>query len=214
MLTIYGRATSVNVQVVMWAVAELDLVHHRLDYGEVYGGVDTTEFRAMNPNGKIPVLRDGDLVLFESQAILRYLAARYGGEAFWPTDPATRAPLDVWAEWTKATFFPGIMSVFGPLVRADPATVSAERVAALAEALEPLARMLDDRIAAGPWLAGNDFTWADLAVGHVLPRYFGLDFDRAETPHLEAYFARLQERPAFAEHAMVSWEPLRFKGGA
>ncbi len=88
MLTIYGRATSSNVQLVMWAVGELGLAHERLDYGHVHGGIDTPEFRAMNPRGLVPVLRDGDLVVWESCAILRYLAARYGdGGAFWPADP-------------------------------------------------------------------------------------------------------------------------------
>lgn len=214
MLTIYGRTTSVNVQVVMWAVAELDLEYRRLDYGEIYGGVDTSEFRAMNPNGKVPVLTDGDLVMFESQAILRYLAARYGDASFWPETPAARAALDVWAEWTKTTFFPGIMTLFRPLVRDDPAQLDQAALDAGAARLRPLAEMLEARIGAGPWLAGDSFTWADLAVGHVLPRYFGLPFDRADTPSLRAYFARLKDRPAFATHAMVSWEPLRFKGGA
>jgi len=210
MLTIYGRATSVNVQLTMWAVAELE--HTRLDYGEIYGGVDTPEFLAMNPNGKIPVLKQGDLIMFESMAILRYLAARYGDDDFWPTDPDVRAPLDVWAEWTKTTFFASIMILFSALVRQDPATVSTSRIADLAQNIAPMATMLDNRIGAGPWLAGDIFTWADLAVGHVLPRYFGIPFERVDTPQLKAYYERLLKRPAFAEHAMISWETLRFKG--
>ena len=78
MLTVYGRATSSNVQLVMWALAELGLAHERLDFGHVYGGTDTPEFRAMNPNGLVTVLRDGATVIWESMAILRYLGARFG----------------------------------------------------------------------------------------------------------------------------------------
>ena len=87
MLTIWGRNTSSNVQTVMWAVAELGLEHERVDWGGAFGGNDAPDYRAMNPNGLIPVMRDGDTVLWESPVIVRYLGARYGDEAFWPSDP-------------------------------------------------------------------------------------------------------------------------------
>ncbi|MEM0945008.1 MAG: glutathione S-transferase N-terminal domain-containing protein, partial [Pseudomonadota bacterium] len=105
-LTVWGRATSSNVQVVMWAVAELGLEARRIDVGHSYGGLDTEEYGALNPNRRVPTLQDGDLTLWESQAILRYLAARYGDGAFWPADPARRAGLDMWAEWIRTTFQP------------------------------------------------------------------------------------------------------------
>ena len=102
MLTVFGRATSSNVQLVMWTVAELGLRFERLDYGHVHGGLDTPEYDAMNPHRHVPTLRDGDLVVWESCAILRYLAAQYGdGGAFWPSDPMARATVDMWAEWGK-----------------------------------------------------------------------------------------------------------------
>jgi glutathione S-transferase len=106
MVTIWGRATSSNVQAAMWAAAEVGLEVERIDVGGKYGGTDTPAYRAMNPNGLIPVLKDGDLVMFESSAILRYLAARYGDETFWPSDPVIRARLDTWAEWVKTTLCP------------------------------------------------------------------------------------------------------------
>ena len=104
MITIWGRNTSSNVQVVMWAVAELGLEHERIDWGGAFGGNDDPEYRAMNPNGVVPTIRDGELVMWESPAILRYLGARYGDEGFWPADPAERARLDMWAEWVKTSF--------------------------------------------------------------------------------------------------------------
>ena len=106
MITVWGRATSVNVQAVMWALAELGIACERIDVGGAFGGLDTPEFRAMNPNGRIPVLRDRDVFLWESAAIVRYLGAQYGSGGFWPADPLSRAKLDKWAEWMKTSFGP------------------------------------------------------------------------------------------------------------
>ncbi len=210
MITVWGRITSSNVQLVMQTLAELGLEAERIDAGGKFGGTDTPEFRAMNPNGLVPVLKDGDLVLWESAAILRYLAARYGDAAFWPADPARRAELDVWAEWIKSSFTPVFQyGVFWTLVRTPRAERDAERLAAHVAETARLAPMLDARLGAGPWLGGADFTFADVMAGHLLYRYYTLEFDRAETPRLDAYYARLTERPAYRAFAMVSYEPLR-----
>jgi glutathione S-transferase len=209
MLTIYGRDYSSNVQLVMWAVGELGLGHERLDYGHKFGGTGTDEFRAMNPNGLVPVMRDGEVVMFESAAILRYLAARYGDAVFWPADPAVRGPLDTWAEWGKTSFAPAANRVFGTHVVTPPSKRSPATMAEAVAAVVPLAKILDARIGAGPWLAGAGFSFADLGVGHILHRYYTVDWDRPATPALDAYWERLKDRPAYAAHAMVSFEPLR-----
>ena len=203
MITIYGRATSSNVQLVMWMLGELGLEHERLDYGHDFGGTDSAEYRAMNPMGRVPVLRqtrDGadDLILFESGAIARYLAGRYGTAPFWPADPTTRAELDVWAEWMKVTFAPAFAQpIFWALLN-YPRGEGRDAVDQAAQALKPLARILNYRLHHGPWLAGPDFTFADVFVGHLLYRYNVLDFDKAETPALDAYYARLVGRPSFS----------------
>lgn len=209
MITVYGRATSSNVQIVMWAIGELGLEYERLDYGHSYGKTKTPEYLAMNPNGLVPTVRDGDLVLWESGAVLRYLAARYGAEPFWPADPARRAPLDMWAEWAKTTFGPALFPIFQHLVRLPKAQRSEAALEAGVAGIAPVARILDARLGAGPWLAGEDFTFADIAAGTLLYRYYTFPFRRTETPNLDAYYERLKARPAYAEHAMVSYEPLR-----
>jgi len=210
MLKVWGRATSSNVQVVMWAVAELGLAHERIDWGGKFGGNNDPDYRAMNPNGLVPTIRDGDLVLWESQAILRYLAARYGDAAFWPQDAAKRAPLDMWAEWMKTSFIPPLTNnVFSQLVRTPAATRSQAAIDEGAVKLKGLAGMLDSRIGAGPFMAGRGLSFADIMVGTPLYRYYTMEFERAETPNLDAYYARLSERPAYREHAMVSYESLR-----
>ncbi|OCW58453.1 glutathione S-transferase family protein [Hoeflea olei] len=210
MLTVWGRATSSNVQAVMWTIGELGLAHVRHDLGHVHGGLDTPEYKAMNPNGLVPTVRDGDgAPMWESAAIVRYLAAKYGDETFWPRDPDARVRLDMWAEWIKTTFGPHFGGqVFWPLI-GRPLAGGPEALAEAIEALKPLARMLDARIGAGPYLAGEHLSFADMIVGVQLYRYYTLDFDRARTPALDAYYARLCARPAYREHAMVSYDSLR-----
>lgn len=214
MITVYGRATSSNVQLVMWMIGELGLEHRRLDYGHAFGGTDTPEYRAMNPMGRVPAMRETqpggeDLVMFESGAIARYLAGRYGTDPFWPEDPARRAALDVWAEWIKVTFAPAFAQpIFWALLN-HPRGQGRGAVRDAAEALMPLAQILDRRLGEGPWLAGETFTFADIWAGHLLYRYTVLDFDKAPTPSLDAYYGRLAERPAFARHVTVDFEVLR-----
>lgn len=210
MITIWGRATSSNVQTAMWAVAELGLEYQRLDWGGAFGGNDNPEYRAMNPNGLIPVLKDGDTVLWESPVIVRYLGAKYGNETFWPTDPGIRGQLDMWAEWTKTSVCPELIyKVFWQLVRTKPEDRSQTIIDSGVAALQTLLPRLDARLGQGAYLGGDDICFADIVAGHVLYRYNTMDFPKAETPNLDAYYARLSERPAYREHVMVSYESLR-----
>ena len=210
MLTIWGRADSSNVQALMWCVAELGLPHRRIDAGHRFGGTDTPEFLAMNPNGTVPVLQDGDAPpLWETGAILRYLAGRYGPESFWPADPVARADVDRWAEWAKINIALGFTGpVFWPVWRfpesRDP--VALERALS---ALDAKLRIAEDRLSRHPFLVGDTLTLADIQFGHILYRYFTIDIARPALPALASYCARLTERPAYRQHVMVSFEALR-----
>ena len=168
MLTVYGRATSSNVQAVMWTIAELELAYERHDIGLSYGGNDRPDYLAMNPNGKVPTVRDGDgAPMWESAAIVRYLACKYGDESFWPRDPAVRVQLDMWAEWIKTTFGPVFLpQVFWRLMGKPEASPGA--FAAAVNELKKLAIMLDKRIGNGPYLAGEAISFADMIVGSQL----------------------------------------------
>jgi glutathione S-transferase len=210
MITVWGRATSSNVQVVMWAINELGLEHERIDWGGKFGGNDDPEYREMNPNGLVPTIRDGDLVLWESPAILRYLGARYGDGNFWPSDPGRRARLDMWAEWVKTTLAqPLVYNVFWQLIRTPAAQRNHAALAEGAAKLKTLTAMIDKRLGDGPYLNGEHLCFADIMLGHLLYRYYTLDFERGATPNLDAYYARLKQRPAYRDHAMVSYEGLR-----
>ncbi|RYG93003.1 glutathione S-transferase family protein [Loktanella sp. IMCC34160] len=209
MIKVLGRRNSSSVQLVMWTIAELGLKYDREDYGHGHASTRTGDYLKMNPMGRVPVLIDGDLCLFESAAILRYLAARYGSDEFWPADPARRAPLDTWAEWGKGTFTEAVLEVFVYDVRLSPDTRDPAILRDATARLIPLAAMLDQRIGDGPWLDGERFTFADIACGHILHRYHSLNWSRPALANLGQYYDRLQTRPAYRDHAMVSYEDLR-----
>jgi glutathione S-transferase len=109
MLTVYGRKSSFNLQKVMWLVAELSLAHRHIELGGSFGGLDTPEFRAMNPHGHVPVIDDEGTIVWESHAILRYLAACYGRGRFWSSDAAQRSLSDRWMDWSQTTLQPDFL---------------------------------------------------------------------------------------------------------
>ena len=209
MITVYGRRNSSSVQLVMWAINELGLEHERLDYGHGHAATNTDAYLAMNPMGRVPALVDGSVCLFESAAILRYLAATYGNEDFWPGALAQRAALDVWAEWGKNTFTEAVLEIFVYDVRLDPETRDPAVLDKAAQKVTALAKALDTRIGNGPYLCGNKLTFADIACGHILYRYYELGWPRPELPNLKLYYEELKSRPAFSENVMVSYEDLR-----
>lgn len=195
----------------MWCVGELGLPYRRHDVGHRYGGNDTPEFLAMNPNGTVPVLRDGaGQPLWETGAILRYLAGRYGAAPFWPEEGPARAHVDRWAEWAKINITLGFTApIFWRVVRTAP---SKQDPAAIAQAVAKLDGLLDiaeAQLSRSAFLAGDDLTLADIQFGHVLYRYFDIPIARTGRPQLRRYYDALSTRPAFREHVMVSYEELR-----
>ncbi len=195
----------------MWCIGELGLPFQRFDVGHRYGGNDTPEFLAINPNGAVPVLQDQEgEPLWETGAILRYLASRYADAAFWPRDVIRRAQVDKWAEWAKINIALNFTSpIFWQVVRTAPKD---RDQTALREALRLLGKQFDiaeAQIADRRFLAGDDFSLADIQFGHVLYRYFDIPIERPSHPNLRRYYDALTARPAFQEHVMVSYEELR-----
>lgn len=210
-LRVWGRKTSSNVQALMWCIGELELTSERYDRGHRFGGLDTPEFLAMNPNGTVPVLRDGtNAPIWETGAILRYLAARYAPEVFWPSDPIVRAEIDMWAEWAKINVTQRFtVPIFWRVVRTAPDKRDTAAIAEAIAALKPLFAIAEQRLASRLYLCGDHLTLADIQLGHVLYRYFDIDIERPALPALRRYYQRLAERPAYREHVMVSYEELR-----
>lgn len=213
MITLWGRKNSSNVQTVIWCLEELNLSYDRKDAGFTYGVVDTDAYGAMNPNRTVPTLQDGDnQPLFESCAIVRYLANRYASGPFWPEDIHARAQVDMWAEWSKLNIANAIsIPLFWPIVRLDPATRDDKAIAASLKSLSAKLSIADKQLSNQDYLAGNDFTLADIVFGHLLYRYYDIDLDRPDHPNVYRYYERLTERPAYRNFVMVSYEALRFK---
>ncbi len=210
MLTVYGRATSSNVQALLWGLEELGLTYDRIDCGEIYGGLDTPEFLAMNPHGRIPVLKVDDTALFETGAILRYLATIHASESFWPADPLERAQIDMWAEWSKYEVsgrFTG--PVFWRTARTKPENRDPKLIRENVDRLEAELIKADARLGDMPYLCGDTLTLADIQLGHVLYRYFDIDIDRRNLTALRAFYERLTERPTYRKTVMISYEDLR-----
>ncbi len=195
----------------MWCVGELGLEYQRHDLGHRFGGLDTAAFRALNPNKTIPVLQDGDNPpLWETGAILRYLATQYGEQAFWPSDPARRATIDKWAEWAKLNVAMAFtVPVFWQIVRTPIEQQDQTAIHRAVSDLEIKLAIADKELDQNTFLAGEHFTLADIQFGHVLYRYYDIDIVRAPLPHLRRYYERLTERPAFQHHVMLDYEDLR-----
>ena len=211
MLEIWGRRSSSNVQALMWCVEELNLEAVRHDAGFIYGVTDTESFARMNPNRTVPVLKDnGGEALWETGAILRYLADRYGPSSFWPKAPAERAQVDKWAEWAKlnvALQFTG--PVFWRVVRTPEADKDPEAIASALRVLHANLLIAEEHLQHNTWLSGDSFTLADIQMGHVLYRYFDIDIARPKLPNLRRYYERLMERPAYLAHVAISYDELR-----
>ncbi len=211
MLEVWGRKTSSNVQALMWCIGELELPYQRYDVRHKYGGTDSDEFYRLNPNRTIPVIRDnGGPSFWETGAILRYLACRYGRDTFWPKDLLERTHVDRWTEWAKISVAMNFNEpIFWRVVRTpahlrDPSTIKKA-----VESFEKRLMIAETQLTQHPYLAGKDFTLADIQFGHVLFCYFDINISRTTLPQLRKYYESLRQRPAFREHIMVSYDELR-----
>ena len=203
MLRVWGRTTSINVQKVMWAIGELGLEHERIDVGRSFGGLETKEYGALNPNRLVPTLQDGEVVLWESNVIVRYLAARFGAGRLWPHDPAVRGVADQWMDWQQTTLLPDMRTVFWGLVRTSPEKRDQPRIDAAVNSLKAIWPRLDAHLKDRPFVAGDGLTMGDIPVGAMCHRYHALGIERAPLPHLESWYRKLQARDAFRTHVMI-----------
>jgi glutathione S-transferase len=199
MLKIVGRISSVNVQKVVWCAHELGLPFERTDVGGAFGGTDTPAYRAINPNGLVPVIDDDGFVLWESNAIVRYLAARYTAGNLWPDSLKVRADADRWMDWQATELGPAMRDAFIQLVRTKADKRDQTKVAASMEGSERLIAILDEHLAKRDYMTGGAFTMGDIPVGLQVHRWLGMPVPRAPRPNVEAWYARLRTRPGAQE---------------
>ena len=209
MLVVWGRKNSINVQKVMWTVGELGLAHERKDVGGPFGGLDSADYGSLNPNRLVPALVDDDgTTIWESHSVVRYLAARYGGGTLWPEDPAARARADRWLDWMQTTLLPNLAPVFLGLIRTPAEKRDMARIERAARAMGETWRILDAHLDGRPFVAADDLTMGDIAVGAACYRYHALDIEglgieRPALPNIAVWYARLQEREPFRTHVMI-----------
>jgi glutathione S-transferase len=208
MLELWGRLSSCNVQKAMWAIGEVGQPCERIDAGGRFGGLDTPAFRALNPLGKVPVLCDGETVVRESNSIVRYVAARYGEGHLWHPDPARRAESDIWMDWAQASLHRDWIDFFWGFVRTPPDKRNPSWLKKRLHAMLAGYEVLDRRLADRDFLTGDHLTMADIPAGMTLYRYYEMEIDRPDLPHLAAWYARLGERPAYRESVMVPFDEL------
>jgi len=200
-LKIWGRPNSVNVQKVLWCLRELDLAYERIDAGMQFGRNDEPDYLAMNPNGRVPTLVDGDYVLWESNSIMRYLCLAYGkGTPIYPEAPRQRAAVDRWLDWTLSTVQPVDRPVFWALVRTPPEQRDVAAIQKDADAEAAVWRIADHHLATRRFIEGDEFTIADIAIGAYARRWLGVEgIIRPKQPYLERWLKNLASRPGFAE---------------
>jgi glutathione S-transferase len=196
MLHIWGRLSSLNVRKVVWAAQEVGVPFARTDAGRAFGIVETPAYRALNPNSKVPTLQDGDLILWESNAMVRYLCAKHALDTLYPLDLAQRFDAERWMDWQQTTFNPAGGAAFVQWIRTPADKRDMAAIARSAEATEPLLALLDKHLAQRAYMAGDHFTMADIPLGCDVHRWWGLPQPRPELPHVQRWLTALLQRPA------------------
>lgn len=210
MPTLWGRRSSFNVQKVMWLLGELGLPHRHVEAGGAHGGLDTPGFGRMNPHRKVPVLEEDGHVVWESHAILRYLAARHGAPRFWNDDPRIRSEADRWIDWAATSLQPDMLNgVFWGYFRTPEAERDMHAVSAAIARCDAHFAVLDQVLAGRAFLGGDSPSLADIPAGTALYRWFTLDIPRAPAPHVEAWYGRLRQRPAYRAGVMIPYGELK-----
>jgi glutathione S-transferase len=202
MLTIWGRTNSLNVQKVLWCCAELGIAYERIDAGGQHGVSNTPEYLAMNPNGLVPTIKDDEVVLWESNVIVRYLAAKHGHDTLYPADLQERAEADRWMDWQITTLWAAMRSIFFGYVRTPPEQRDAAALAAAQRSSEQALAILDRHLEGQTFVAGQRFTMGDIPAGISVYRWLALPIERPEFRQVTRWYKALTERPGFRTHIM------------
>jgi len=197
MLRIWGRGNSSNVKKVLWCAEEIGLAYEQIPAGGAFGIVGSPEYRAMNPNGLVPTIEDDGLVLWESNAIVRYLCAHYSAGLLYEEGPAARALADRWMDWSTTTFAAAYRDLVWNLVRTAPEARDMEAVEAGRKRFAEGLPIADAVLARQPFLSGERLGMGDFPLGVLIHAWFQLPIERPDLPALAAWYDRLMERPAY-----------------
>jgi glutathione S-transferase len=203
MLKIWGRATSSNVQKVLWCCGELGLPFERVDVGGPFGGNQDPEYLALNPNGLVPTVRDGELVLWESNTICRYLAATHRGEQLYPAEPAKRALVERWMDWQLSTLGAPMGALLFGLIRTKPEQRDQAAIEAARRKALVAWTIVEDALEGRAFLAGSELSLAEIVMGTLVYRWHAFPLERPPLKNLKSWYERMRERPAFKTHIEI-----------
>ena len=201
-MKIWGRANSINVMKALWTADECGLKYEREDVGGAFGGNDQKWYLDMNPNGVVPTIDDGGRIIFESNTIVRYLAAKYAAGSLWPNDPGLRSEADRWMDWQNTTINLCMRDVFWGLIRTPPEKRDMAAIDKAAVDAGKLWARLDQKLAGKLYVAGQHFTMGDIPVGCFVHRWYALPIERPDLKNVKAWYERLKTRPAYVKHVM------------
>jgi glutathione S-transferase len=208
-MRIYARRTSSNCQKVLWFLGELGLDYEFVATGGDAGGLDAPAYRVLNPNGRVPTLVDGDLAVWESHTILRYLAAKFAPERFWSADPGARSQIERWMDWSQAQLDASFMALFWGHWRTPEAQRDVAANHLHVARCRHYLQTLDAALAGRRYLLGDELTLADVPAGALMYRYANLDVTDPLPPHAARWYAALCDRPAFQTHVMLPFAELK-----
>jgi glutathione S-transferase len=208
MIKIWGRNTSSNVQKAMWAVGEIKLEHTRIDVGGAFGKNRERPYLDMNPNGLVPTLEEEDgFVLWESNSVVRYLAAKYDkNNVLEPKDLKQRALASQWMDWQLSVVAPAITPAFWGLIRTPAEKRDMAAIKTSQDKTTDAMKILDARLGKTQFVAGDAFSYGDIPVGVMCYRYMQLVPGRPSTPNLDRWYDAISSRKAFQDH--VGSSPL------
>jgi glutathione S-transferase len=196
-IKLWGVPKSINVQKALWALEELGLPFERIDAGGAFGKIKEADYLSLNPNGLIPTLQDDSAVVWESNAVVRYLFNRYGKAPLQPADPVARAHADQWTDWKSSTFWPPTRVLLVQLVRTSEDKRDQNAIKVAKDQTFAAAKILDAQLAKHPYVAGDHFTFGDIPVAAAAQRYLNLPIERPALKNLDAWYARIRERAGF-----------------
>ena len=207
MIKIWGRNTSSNVQKVMWAIGEIGLPHERIDIGGPFGKNNEPAYLAMNPNGLVPTLEEDDgFLLWESNSIVRYLAAKHRFTLLEPADLKTRARASAWMDWQLSVLAPAITPAFIGMIRMPPEKRNHAAIEESKKKTTAAISILDGQLAKTAYVAGDGFSYGDVPAAVMANRYRQLVPERPAFPHFERWFAAISTRTPFKKE--VATVPL------
>ena len=209
MLKLFGRRNAYNVQKVLWTLAELELSYEHIEIGSLAGELDTTEFLALNPHARIPVLIDAEAVVWESNTIVRYLCAQYDAGKLWPESAMLRSLAERWMDWELATLQDDFIRLFWCYYRTPEQKRDQAAIAQSLARCEQHYQKLESHLANQPYLAGKDFGMGDIACAVSLHRYLHMGLEVVRPQNVVAWYERLTRRPAFVKHVAIPFEELR-----